>query len=86
MLRNLETQRTQRILHFLISLKEVRSASYTKREVNLTSMNLTVDKQGREEEYFLKEYTNSSEWGVINVHKVSLSVKERRVVVSQIAQ
>ena len=42
-------------------------------------MNLTVDKQGREEEYFLKEYTNSSEWGVINVHKVSLSVKERRV-------
>ena len=49
-------------------------------------MNLTVDKQGREEEYFLKEYTNSSEWGVINVHKVSLSVKERIVLVSQIAQ
>ena len=42
-------------------------------------MNLNADKEGLEEEYFLAEYTNSSEWGVINVHKVSLSVKERGV-------
>ena len=57
-----------RLSHF--RNKVVRSASYTKREVNLTSMNLTADEKGLEEKYFLDEYTNSSEWGVINVHKV----------------
>ncbi len=49
----------------------VRSASYDKREVKLTSMHEPEDKQGMEETYFLQEYLNSSEWGVINVHKVS---------------
>ena len=40
-------------------------------------MHIGHDNNGTEEEYFLDDYTESSEWEVLNVHKVyqpSLSI------------
>ena len=59
-----------------VNIQEVRSASYTKHEVNLTSYHIEHDMNGTEKEYFLKDFTPSSEWEVLNIHKVQTGTQK----------
>ena len=54
----------------MFNIQEVRSASYTSKEVNLTSLHIEHDMNGTEKAYFLEGFTPSSEWEVLNIHKV----------------